>query len=281
MKRREFLASGAMAVAGASMLNDAWSKSLKDKPIGLQLYSLRQVINKDVKGTIKQLADWGYREFETYGYNNGMLFGMTSKEFNDYVKSVGAQVVSGHYGIDVIRGNWEKAVADAKDAGQTYMCVPWIAEADRTPDGYKKIIADTNKAGEVAQKAGIRMGYHNHDFEFNKVGDKTGFELLLAGLDPKYVGIEMDIYWVVRAGHDPAKWIEQYPGRFEQWHIKDMDKTKRENNADVGTGSIDFKAIFKLAKKSGMKHYYIEQETYPVDPMSSVKNSIEYLKTIV
>src|SRR5688572_17514420 len=102
MKRREFLASSAMAVAGASVLNDGWAKVQKGKPIGLQLYTLRQVINTDVKGTIKQLADWGYREFETYGYNNGNLFGMPSKEFNDYVKSVGARVCSGHYGIDVV-----------------------------------------------------------------------------------------------------------------------------------------------------------------------------------
>jgi sugar phosphate isomerase/epimerase len=280
MKRREFLASSALAVAGATMLSDGWSKG-KDKPIGLQLYTLRQVINKDVKGTIKQLTDWGYREFESYGYSKGMLFGMTSKEFNDYVKSLGARVVSGHYGIDVVRGDWEKAVADAKDAGQEFMCLPWIDEKDRNIDGYKKIIADTNKAGEIAKKAGIRMGYHNHWFEFDKVGDKTGLELLLSELDPKYVGFELDLFWVVKAGQDPIKLINKYPGRFEQWHVKDMDKSNPERNADVGTGTIDWKPIFALAKKSGMKHYYIEQETYPVDPMSSTKNSIDYLKTIV
>jgi sugar phosphate isomerase/epimerase len=281
MKRREFLSSTAMAVAGASLANTAWAALAKEKPIGLQLYTLRQVINKDVKGTIKQLTDWGYREFETYGYNNGMLFGMTSKEFNDYVKSLGAKVTSGHYGIDVVRGQWDKAVSDAKEAGQDFMCLPWIAEEDRTTDGYKKIIDDTNKAGEVAKKAGIRMGYHNHAFEFEKVGDKTGFEVLLEGLDPKYVGMELDIYWVVRAGKDPIELMKKYKGRFEQWHVKDMDKAKPDNNADVGTGTIDWKAIFAQAKTSGMKHYYIEQESYPVDPMTSAKNSIDYLKTIV
>src|SRR5690242_6635011 len=265
MKRREFLASTAMAVAGASVLGDvlAQGKGKGSKPIGLQLYTLRQVINNDVKGTIKQLTDWGYREFETYGYNNGMLFGMTSKEFNDYVNSLGAKVVSGHYGIDVIRGGWEKAVADAKAAGQEYMVLPWIEEKDRNADGYKRIIEDANKAGEVAKKAGIRMGYHNHAFEFEKVGDKLGLEILLEGLDPKYVGMELDIYWVVKAGHDPIALMKKYPGRFEQWHVKDMDKAKPENNADVGTGTIDWKSIFAQAKTSGMKHYYVEQETYP------------------
>jgi sugar phosphate isomerase/epimerase len=282
MKRREFLSTTAMAVGGAAVLGDSWAQGKgKGKPIGLQLYTLRQVINKDVKGTIKQLTDWGYREFETYGYNNGKLFGMTSKEFNDYVKSLGARVVSGHYGIDVVRSGWDQAVADAKAAGQDYMCLPWIAEADRTMDGYKRIIDETNKAAEVAKKSGIRMGYHNHAFEFEKVGDKTGFEHLLAGLDPKLVGFELDIYWVVRAGQDPIQLMNKYPGRFEQWHVKDMDKNAPDNNADVGTGTIDWKAIFAQAKKSGMKHYYIEQESYPVDPMTSAKNSIDFLKTIV
>src|SRR5689334_21063615 len=148
MKRRKFLSNTAMAVAGASLLNEAWARPAKDKPIGLQLYTLRQVINNDVKGTIKQLTDWGYREFETYGYNNGMLFGMTSKEFNDYVNGLGAKVVSGHYGIDVVRGGWERAVADAKAAGQEYMVLPWIEEKDRNADGFKRIIEDANKAGD-------------------------------------------------------------------------------------------------------------------------------------
>jgi sugar phosphate isomerase/epimerase len=250
------------------------------KPIGLQLYSLRDVIKTDVKGIITQLTEWGYNEFETYGYSNGQLFDMPSKEFNDFVKGRGARVVSGHYGIDVVRGDWAKAVADAKDAGQEYMVLPWIDEANRTADGYKKIIEDVNKAAEVTKAAGIRMGYHNHAFEFEKVGDKTGFELLMEGLDPSLVSMELDLYWVVRAGQDPEQIFAKYPGRFEQWHVKDMDKAAPDKNADVGTGSIDFKKLFTMAEQSGMKHWYVEQETYPVDPMTSAKNSIDYLKTV-
>jgi len=287
------MANTALAVAGTAMFGcskpaenasaDSTAASTAitpGKPMGLQLYSLRDVIGKDVKGTIKQLTDWGYTKFETYGYNNGQLFGMPSKEFNDYVKSLGARVVSGHYGIDVVRGDWAKAVADAKDAGQEYMVLPWIDDASRTPDGYKKIIEDVNKAAEVTSQAGIRMGYHNHDFEFKKVGDKTGFELLLDGLDPKLVSMELDLYWVVRAGQDPEQIFAKYPGRFEQWHVKDMDKAAPEKNADIGSGSIDFKKLFTHAEEAGMKHWYVEQETYPVDPMTSAKNSIDYLKTI-
>lgn len=267
-----------MALAGAAVFGCEPPK----KKLGLQLYTLRDVINNDVGGTMKKLVEWGYNEFEAYGYSDGNLFGMPAKEFYAYVKSLGAQVTSGHYGIDVLRGDWQKAVDDAKEAGQEYMILPYIDEPNRTVEGYNQIIADVNKAAEVTKAAGIRMGYHNHHFEFDKVGDgdKTGFEMLIEGLDPKLVSWELDLYWVVRAGQDPEALINKYPGRFEQWHVKDMDKTSSEKNADVGTGSIDFKKLFTLAGKSGLKHWYVEQESYPVDPMTSTKNSADYLKTI-
>lgn len=288
MKRRTFLTNSAMAAAGAAVLSNfscaektmSTAAGAPAREVGLQLYTLRDVINTDVKGIVKNLADWGYKKFETYGYNNGQLFGMPSKEFAAYCNSLGVKITSGHYGIDVVRGNWEQAVADAKEAGQDYMVLPWVAPPDRNADGYKRIIEDVNKAAEVTKKYGIRMGYHNHDFEFEQVGSQTAWDLLLAGLDPKLVSIEMDIYWVVRAGHDPVKYFEKYPGRFEQWHVKDMSKTDPGKNADVGTGSIDFKALFAKAKAAGLKHYYVEQETYPTDPLTSTKNSVEYMKTI-
>jgi sugar phosphate isomerase/epimerase len=296
MKRRTFIASSAMAFAGTALIGcgkkadgtattelAAETANTTTKPIGIQLYTVRDILkdNTKVAETIKQLTEWGYTEFETFGYSNGNLFGMTSKEFNDYVKSLGARVTSGHYGIDVIRGDWAKAVADAKEAGQEYMVLPWVVEADRNADGYKKIIEDVNKAAEVTKAAGLQMQYHNHAFEFDKVGDKTAFELLLDGFDPNLVTIELDLYWTIRAGQDPKQLFAKYPGRFQQWHVKDMDKTAPEKNADVGTGSINFTELFALAGQAGMKHWYVEHDTFPVDPMSSAKNDIDYLKTAI
>ena len=296
MKRRSFIASSAMAFAGTALIGcgskqadttatevAAETTNTVAKPMGLQLYTVRDILkdNTKVKETVQQLAQWGYSEFETFGYSNGNLFGMTSKEFNDFVKSLGARVTSGHYGIDVIRGDWAKAVADAKDAGQEYMVLPWLVEADRNADGYKKVIEDVNKAAEVTKQAGIRMQYHNHDFEFKKAeGDKTGFDLLMEGLDANLVSLELDLYWTIRAGYSPEDLFAKYPGRFEQWHVKDMSKTDQAKNADVGTGSIDFKKLFTLADQAGMKHWYVEHDTFPADPMSSAKNASEYLKTI-
>jgi sugar phosphate isomerase/epimerase len=293
MKRRLFLSNAALAMAGAAVAGCTTTKVAKTaaktlnslipkKKYGLQLYTLRDIMQDTtkVKSTVKQLVEWGYNEFEAYGYSNGNIFGMPFKEFTEYVKSLGAKVTSAHYDLDVIRADWGKAVTDAQGAGLEYMVLPWIDEANRTPDGFKRIIDDVNKAAQVTKQAGIRMGYHNHDFEFKKIGDKTGFELLLEGFDQNLVSMELDLYWVVRAGQDPEQLFMKYPGRFEQWHVKDMDKNDPSRNADVGTGSIDFKKLFAHAQQAGLKHWYVEQETYPDNPMTSTKNSIDFLKTI-
>ena len=254
----------------------------KSKKIGLQLYTLRDTIGQDPKGVLQKVARFGYKEIETYGYAEGKIFGMDFTEFCKYCKGLGMDVVSGHYGLDKIKGDvWQKAVEDAKKNDQKYMVVPYINEPDRKSiDDYKKICADLNAAGEVCNKNGIRFGYHNHAFEFENVDGQIPFDLMLKELDHKNVGMEMDIFWVVNAGKDPIKYFEQYPGRFEQWHVKDMDKNDRNKNADIGKGSIDYKPIFAKAKVSGMKHWYVEQESYPGAPIDSVAASAKFLQSI-
>lgn len=252
MNRREFVQTASFAVAGALSIPTFLKAAQSRTVIGLQLYTLRDVINKDVKGILKKVSDYGYKELETYGYKNGTLFGMKVPDFSAYVKGIGMKVISGHYGMDVVRNDWERAVADAKAIGQPYMVVPWLAEPDRGADAMKKVCEEMNKAGEIAKKHGIRMGYHNHDFEFKEENGKVLYDMMLEELDPELVGMEMDIYWVVYAGHDPLKYFEKYPGRFEQWHVKDMDKDDRKKNDDVGKGSIDFKTIFAKADRKSV-----------------------------
>jgi sugar phosphate isomerase/epimerase len=283
MKRRTFMQSAALAVAGAGLTNAAWAapgSKYKNK-VGLQLYSLRDVIFKDPKAVLKSVAEFGYKEIETFGYKEGKLFGMPVKEYGDYIKSLGMKTMSGHYGIDLLDGNWQQACEDAKSLGQQYVVVPYLTEQYYSSlDVLKKTCATINKGAEVARKTGLKMGYHNHAFEFNQVEGQVMFDVMLKELDPK-VSIEMDIFWVVNAGQDPIAYFNKYPGRFEQWHVKDMDKSDKNRNADVGTGAIDYKTIFANAKKSGMKHFYIEQETYPNNSTESIKNSIKNLLTIV
>jgi sugar phosphate isomerase/epimerase len=284
MKRRMFIQSAALAVAGAGITSSSWAVagSKYKKKIGLQLYSLRDIISKDPKAVLKSVADFGYKELETYGYKEGKLFGLPVKEYGDYVKSLGMKTVSGHYGFDLLAKDWDKTCADAKSLGQDYVVVPWLNKENYSSmDVLKKTCESINKGAEVAKKNGLRMGYHNHAFEFEQVEGQVMFDVILKELDPKLVSIEMDIFWVVNAGYDPIAYFNKYPGRFEQWHVKDMDKTDKGRNADVGTGAIDFKKIFAAAKTSGMKHFYIEQETYPGSSIDSIKNSIKNLQGIV
>jgi sugar phosphate isomerase/epimerase len=281
MDRRKFIQASSLAAAGMVML-PSLLEAKKKSAIGLQLYTLRDVIKSDPKGILTAVAAMGYTEAETYGYKDGKLFDMPVAEYGAFVKSIGLQTVSGHYGIDMTTNGWDKACEDAKSLGQRYVVVPWMDKKYYSSlDELKKTCDTLNKAGEVARKYGLQFGYHNHAFEFEMVGGKTVFENMLELLDPKLVTWELDIYWVVRAGHDPVKYFEKYPNRFPLWHVKDMDKTNKENNADVGTGSIDYKMLFTKAKQAGLKKFFMEQETYPSSPMESTKNSIEYLKTIL
>ena len=283
MKRRDFLKTSAVAAGGLFAIPAPIEAAKIKGQLGLQLYTLRDSIDSDPRGVLRQVAGYGYKELETYSYRDGKIFGMSFADFGSYVKDLGMRVVSGHYGLDqVTADSWESAMADAKSIGQEYMVVPYLNDTDRkSPDDYKKVCEQLNKAGEACKKYGIRLGYHNHAFEFDVMEGRKPFDLMLAELDPQYVGIEMDIYWVVRAGADPIEYFKKYPRRFEQWHVKDMERSDKDRNADVGTGSIDYKRIFAKAKKSGMKHWYVEQESYPGAPMNSVGASAEYLKKLM
>ena len=282
MKRREFLQNSAVAAAG--ILSIPTLTSAKNPPaIGLQLYTLRQTIKTDARNHLEKIAALGYKNLETFDYKDGNIFGMTYLEFGKLASSLGMQVTSGHYDLDIVSSpGWEKAVADAKAIGQSYMVLPWLKPELRTSiDSYKHIAGICNMAGQVTNKYGIRMQYHNHDFEFNTVEDQIPYDVLLKELDPKYVGMELDIFWVYNSGKDPLQYFKKYPKRFEQWHVKDMSKSDKSKNANIGTGTIDWKKVFSCAKESGMKKFYIEQETYPGEPIDSVAEGIKYLKTIL
>lgn len=284
MQRREFIQSSALAAAGLLALPSLAKAAAKGKSeVGLQIYTLRDTIFKDPKGVLKQVADFGYKKLETFAYKDGSIFGMPFADFGKYIKDLGMKVTSGHYGIDQAKSDsWEKAVTDAKSIGQDYLVVPYLVESERkTIDDYKRVCATLNKAGEVAKKNGMKFGYHNHAFEFETLDGQLPYDVMLKELDPKLVDMEMDIFWVVNAGQDPIAYFDKHPGRFTQWHVKDMDKSDKMRNANVGSGTIDWKKIFANAKKSGMKHFYVEQESYPGAPIDSVGASIKYLNTIL
>ncbi len=290
MKRREFVTRSAVA-AGTLML-PAWltscAQSLKPA-IGIQLYTLRDVIFKDLPGTLKKVAGFGYTEVETFSYADGKIFGEPFADFVRMTRDLGLKITSGHYitGYNQntsgnLRNGWEKAVEDAKSAGQTYMVIAYLFEGERQSiDDYKRLCQEMNKAGEVCKAAGTRLGYHNHAFEFELLDGKIPYDVMLAELDPKLVCMELDLYWIVRAGKSPDDYFKKYPGRFELWHVKDMHKEDPDKNADLGQGRINFSEIFRQARQSGMKHFFVEQETYEVSSLVSAENNFKYIAGIL
>ncbi len=275
-----------MAAAAALIVPSFAFAADNKRVVGLQLYSLRDELPKDVKGTIAKIAKAGFKEVETYGFSiKDQFWGLTPKEFKALLDAHGLKAPSGHYGLGTYLsdGNTTElkaAIAAAKVLKSEYVTIPWLDTSLRkNAEDYQKIASRINEAGKMCKAAGIRLAYHNHNFEFDKIGNTTGYEILLKGTDKKLVDFELDLYWVVRSGNDPLKLFKENPGRFTMWHVKDMDKTNPALNAEVGTGSIDFKPIFAQAKLSGMKHFFVEHETnYKPNPMESVAASCAYIK---
>ena len=258
-----------------------WEMKAPSK-VGLQLYTLRNELSKDLEGTLKKVAAIGYKEVELFGYTDGKFFGKTTKEFKAMLKSLGLDPVSGHYGAGVERkdvkgtlsNDWQRAVDDAAELGQKYVNCAYLTDAERKSiNDYKKYVDLFNKSGEVAKKAGLQFGYHNHDFEFKKMDGQLPYDLI-ASTDPELVKLELDLYWIVKAGLDPVDLFKKYPGRFPLWHVKDMDKGD-QSFAEVGTGSIDFKKIFDARKIAGMTHFFVEQDMAKRPPVEAIDISFK------
>ncbi len=285
MKRRDFIRKATVGLAGAAILTqlpESLFASPYGKPIGLQLYTLRDQLEKDAPGTIQQLAAIGYKDVEIYS-----LYGKTPAEFGRMLKDNGITASSGHYLLPAVKSEWSARIEDAKTLGLQYMVIAILPEEERKSlDDYKQLAELFNKAGEATQQAGIQFCYHNHNFEFRKFGDTMPYDYLLKTLDPKLVAFEMDCFWVTHAGQDPVAYFKKHPGRFPLLHIKDMkDKPAPTQELDakmglfapVGSGSIDWKRIFAAAKVGGMEHYYVEQDYCEVPPLEAVKMSYQYL----
>lgn len=279
--RRAFIKHSTIVTAGLVMSPDALFKV--SGKMGLQLYTLREQLGKDLAGTIAAVAQAGYQEVETFNYNNRKQSGLTITEFDQLLKKNQLTTPSGHYSLRAFLfqdkdDEVKEVIEDAKQLGQRYIVVPYLQANDRdTLDKYKKLAARLNRAGEMCKQAGLQIAYHNHDFEFQPLGGSTGMDVLLNETDKALVQFEMDLYWVSFAGRNPVDMIKKHPGRFALWHVKDMENTPQKKFTEVGNGSIDFKEIFDCKKKSGMQHFFVEQDVSAA-PLESIKTSYAYLK---
>lgn len=302
--RRDFLRLSATGIIGAIVIsgNDLRAMSVADGQqttddlrkfgIGLQLYTIRDAMSKDVTGSLKKVSETGYKYLELADYNNRKFYGFSPREFAEIVKDLGMEVISSHAGISPKGITEEEAHNMAEDhlnVGAKYCIQPWINDEDRkTIAGYQKMVAEWNKVARIMKDAGLQYGYHNHNFEFATVEGKIPYyDVFLKELDKDLTTMELDLFWATKAGQDPVEIFNQYPGRFQLLHMKDMYtkeapffKTSSSDFAPVGDGVIDFKRILAAKNTAGMKYMFVEQDkTKDGKPFDAIRSSIVNLTT--
>jgi len=297
ISRRRFLEGSSLAVLAAmsgvrSSAAGAGTGPL-GKPIGLQLYTVRDVATKDLLGTLKQLQTIGYREVETAGF-----YGKSGKEMRKILADHGMTAPSAHSSMGEIQKNMQQLVDGAAEVGAKYFVCAFPSLAGNKPaspaiakeitlDDWKWNAEQLNKLGEVAKQAGLQAGYHNHNMEFRSYNGVVAFDELLKLTDPKLVTIELDLAWVITAGLDPVKYLKQYPDRISMLHVKDVRKDAvtsvdeiKAQTVEVGRGKVDWKRIFAACDPKHLKHYFVEQENFTGSTVDAVRASYEYLSTL-
>ncbi|MBC8101031.1 MAG: sugar phosphate isomerase/epimerase [Cytophagales bacterium] len=245
-------------------------------PVTLQMYTLRDDSARDFAGTLKTVAEIGYAGVELAGYN-GLAADAVKRLLDDH-----NLLVSGmHTGLETLENGFDQVVADALTLGLEYVIVPYLADNRRQSiDDYRRVANALNGFGDRLKTNNLQLCYHNHAFEFEKFGgDKYGFEVLFDESDPHLVKVEMDAFWVVKAGEDPSAYLRKYAGRVPLIHIKDMTPAPESTFAEVGEGVIDFTPIFEAAEVAGTEYYVVEQDqTFKHPPLEAVRISFENLK---
>lgn len=276
MKRRDFLAAAAGAVAGfkagSALAQSANSGRLG--PIGLQLYTLRGMMAKSVERTLAAVSRAGYTEVEFAGYFNTPLV-----QIRKLLDANGLKSPSAHISMKDIGSMWEIVLEQAGTLGLKYLTVSWIDAHERTLDGYRRIADRFNAAGTKARGDDIQLAFHNNAYEFTPINGVVPLDLLIKETDPKNLAIQADIFWMRQAKQDPLAWFAKYPGRFHMLHVKDMGPPPKNQMVDVGRGVIDWPAIFAKSKAAGVRHVFVEHDD-PKAPLTSIANSIQYLKAL-
>jgi len=262
--------------------------------IGLQLYSVGDLMKQDMPGTLAKVAQIGFKEVEFAG-----LFERSPKDVRALLDQNGLTAPASHIAWGVVEKNLPATLEAAKILGQQFIVIPYLTDEDRKqPDVYKRLADLLNRAGKESLAAGIQMAYHQHGFEFVPSPDLAGqmpYDYLLANTDPKLVKMELDLCWIAAAEKDPIAYFNKYPGRFPLVHVKDWLKDGKPatayagalgpdtkftgNMANVGQGSIDWKAIFAQADKGGVKHFIVEHDN-PKDPLVDLARSFKYVQSL-
>ena len=300
--RRNFLRLSATGAMGAFALSQYAFKAASESAssavdpktfgIGLQLYTIRDAMAKDVPGSLKKISDIGIKNLELASYANGKFYGYEPAEFKKMVTDLGMEIISSHTQVEALGitlDNAKKMAEDHAKIGVKYCIQPWVVEEARTTlDSYKKMAAEWNKVGGIMKEHKIQFGYHNHNFEFDKVEGKIPYyDVFMVELDKDLVTMELDLFWATKAGQNPVDMFKKYPGRFQLFHMKDMFtkeapfyKPTTNDFAPVGAGLINFTEILAAKKIAGMKYIFVEQDsTKDGKPFEAIQTSVTNLTT--
>lgn len=246
----------------------------KLEAIGLQLYTVRTEMQKNVAATLERVSRIGFREVEFAGY-----FDKTPAEIRALLVANQLTAPAAHVDLKTMLTDTARVIDQAKTIGHRLLIVPWLApEARKSLDDYKRHAASLNTIGESLRKAELRLAYHNHDFEFAPLSGGIGYDVLLAETDPTLVSFEMDLFWITKAKHDPLAYFAKYPGRFPSVHVKDMAPGGKQ--VEVGAGEIPWATILRQRAKAGIEHYFVELDQ-PEFPFENVERSYRYLRGLV
>ncbi len=282
-RRRDFLRSlGAAALAPSlarGLLGEETTtptaESRRIRRIGLQLYTVRDLMKQNVERTLARVASIGYREVEFAGY-----FGRTPQQIRAELDRSGLRSPSTHVGLAEVRDRWRETLDAAHVIGHRYVVVAWVdAKERRTLDDWRRVGETFDAAAEEAHRAGIGFAYHNHDFEFEPLESRIPFDVLLEHSNRELVKIELDLYWITKGGQDPLAYFSRWPGRFPMVHVKDSAGAPAHAMRDVGKGRIDFRRIFAKSREAGIEHYFVEHDD-PTNPLASIRASYDYLRTL-
>jgi sugar phosphate isomerase/epimerase len=274
--RREFVqtvAASAVAVPALRTLGPLLTPPIP--VLGVQLYTVRAAMARDVGATLARVREIGYREVEFAGY-----FGKSAKELKTMLRNNGLSSPSAHVGIEDLTTKLEATLEAASEVGHRWLVLAWIDDKDRTVEGIARIAGVLNLAGDRASRFGIRVAYHNHEFEFRPYPDgRTPLGELIKGMEPSHCDMELDLYWTVKGGSEPRTWFERFPGRFPLVHVKDAGPAPAYVMHDVGAGTMDWKGIFAQRRLAGIQHYFVEHDE-PADPWASLTASYRYLSRL-
>ena len=290
INRKDFiLQSTSFAAASLLSIRGLSDTSFAKYKMGLQLFTVREPLAKDLAGTVKKIASIGYEDSETYGYDPdmGTYYGLKASAFKQLLAEHNLITTSGHYDFtkffdnpaDALMRYTDQCIEGAHALGQKYITWPWLDPTFRTLENFRVLTGKLNAIGERVNKAGLGFAYHNHDFEFTDYGGENGYNIIMRETDPSLVKLQMDLYWVMHSSKlSPSELFKKQPGRFVMWHIKDMDKKTRDYS-ELGNGSIDFTVILPEATRAGLQYYYIEQGgNFAKDPIQSITDSAVYFK---